>query len=436
MKTRIICILLALALAAVGLSACGKTQAPADTTAVIGGEEDGQNPVMNFIGNYQSDRRTMLVEAKGMDEAKVTVHWGSDAWTYAEWTMTGKIVEEGDGLVMRYTDGAYATVTTAEDGSETRTDETTGGTGTVWFNADYTITWTDDQDEEIRELRFEWLPVDSGTGVNIVEKLTALMVSDKTLGIAGKYSTLADIRDGSVDPDVIGTWTTADGDMTYTYGEDGVVKITSEVYGDSQAPFTCLTIDGYKILCEEVELSPEYYDGAEEGDTQLAYTAYSVENGAMYQVVVEEVNEDYTSSMSALVMMYRADETGSAAAAIADNPINLQALNGTWTSDQGSFTISGGTLTLGGDSFQLSLDEKNDLVVEKDGASTTYNMAVSVMKEYDYEDRTQFTTSTVMGISFTGADENDKPNLLPVLDDYKAAYEYDSWYYSGSFKLQ
>ena len=57
------------------------------------------------------------------------------------------------------------------------------------------------------------------------------------------------------------------------------------------------------------------------------------------------------------------------------------------------------------------------------------------MKDYDYEDRTQFTESTMMGVSYTGADENDKPNLLPVLSDYKTEFGYDSWYYSGSFKL-
>ncbi|MBR5618299.1 MAG: hypothetical protein IKW76_01035 [Clostridia bacterium] len=162
MKTRIICIFLALTLAVVGFSACGKTQTePETTTAYVGTEEDGQNPVMNFIGNYQSDRRVMTVEALGMDEARVTVHWGSDAWTYSEWVMTGKVVEEGDSLVMRYTDGAYATVTTDENGAETRSDETTGGTGTVWFNSDYTITWTDDGDDQINGLVFEWLMIES-----------------------------------------------------------------------------------------------------------------------------------------------------------------------------------------------------------------------------------------------------------------------------------
>lgn len=160
MKTRILCMALALVFAVVGFSACGKAEPETETAAPIADTENvGQNPVMNFIGNYQSDRRTMLVEAKGMDEAKVTVHWGADVWTHAEWVLTGKIVEEGDGLVMKYTDGAYATVVTDEDGNETRSDEETGLTGTVWFNSDYTITWTDDQDEQIKDLVFEWIPV-------------------------------------------------------------------------------------------------------------------------------------------------------------------------------------------------------------------------------------------------------------------------------------
>ena len=276
----------------------------------------------------------------------------------------------------------------------------------------------------------------ASAGVDLIEKLNSLMVSDKDLGIAGKYTKLSEIADGSIDADLVGTWITADGETTYTYDADGTSKATS-AYGDSEAPFTCIAIGDRKIVCQEVELSPEFYDGAQPGDTQLTYTAYSVENDALYQVIVEEVNEDYTSNMSALVMLYRADESGSAAAAIAKNPIDMSALNGTWADDEkGSFTIEDGVLTLGADNYNVSFDEKNQLVVEKDGQSTAYHMAVSRMKEYDYEDRTQFTTSTMMGVSYTGADENDIPNLLSVLTDYKTEFEYDSWYYSGSFKLQ
>ena len=273
-------------------------------------------------------------------------------------------------------------------------------------------------------------------GADPVAKLNALTVSDQTLGIAGKYTKLTDVKGGSIDADLIGTWVTASGDMTYTYGEDGVLKVASETFGGSELAFTCVTIGDYKILCEESELSPELYEGAEAGDTALSYTAYSVENDALYQVVVEQASADVTSTASALVTLYRADDSGSAAAAIAKNPIDPQALNGTWMSEKGSFTILDGVLTFGEDSFNISFDEKNDLVVEKDGASTVYSMAVSSIKEYDYENNTQRDPSTAMGIYFTGADAGDKPNLLPLLYDYKTEYGYDSWYYSGSFKLQ
>lgn len=170
MKVKILCVLMAALLAVVGLSACGKTEAaPETTTEDVATDGDWQNPVMNFVGNYQSDRRTMLIEAQGQEEAKVTVSWGSDAWTHSEWVMSGKTVQEGDKLVLNYTDGTYATVTTDENGKETRSDETTGGTGTITMQLDGKVIWTDDQDELIKDLVFEWIPVESASN-NLFQK--------------------------------------------------------------------------------------------------------------------------------------------------------------------------------------------------------------------------------------------------------------------------
>ncbi len=231
MKTKLFCILLALVFAVGCFSACGKTEPAADKAASdVGTEEDGQNPVMNFIGNYQSDRRTMLVEAKGMDEAKVTVHWGSDAWTHSEWTMTGKIVEEGDGLVMQYTDGTYATVTTDESGNETRSDETTGGTGTVWFNSDYTITWTDDQDERLKEVVFEWIPVVS--------------------------------EDEAVDTTLVGSWSDGD-DLKYVFNVDGSGSLT-QVKADLSVSFQ------YELDAENGKIV--FHMGSAEDNTPASYS--------------------------------------------------------------------------------------------------------------------------------------------------------------------
>lgn len=272
--------------------------------------------------------------------------------------------------------------------------------------------------------------------VNLREKLASLMVSTDKLGLTGKYSSIAEIADGSVDPDLVGTWVMADGRMSYTYSADGSIAVKSEDYGDSEVRFTCLEIDGYQLICEELIVSPEFNDGVEEETTQLGYTAYDVSNDAMYMVTVEEPSEDTNSSHSTLVTMYRADENGSAAASMAGSPVAISTFDGTWATDKGELTITDGVLTLGGDSYTVSLDEKNQLVVEKDGRSTVYATGVGVMKEYDDEDRTQTVEKTMLSLNYTGTDENDKPNLLPVLDDWKTDYGWDSWYYTGSFELR
>jgi hypothetical protein len=56
--------------------------------------DDGQNPAMNFIGNYYGGRACISVEAKGSDEAEITVVWGDSYNTKAVWTMSGTFNED------------------------------------------------------------------------------------------------------------------------------------------------------------------------------------------------------------------------------------------------------------------------------------------------------------------------------------------------------
>ena len=162
----------------------------------------------------------------------------------------------------------------------------------------------------------------------------------------------------------------------------------------------------------------------------LSFTAYRVENDALYMVTVEERDEMFTSHQSALVMMFRADAGGSTAASIQKNPISMDTFSGSWSGDKGEFTIENGVLTFDGARYALSLNEKNQLVVEKDGKATVYSMNISDYKTYgDWPDET-----VRLGLYYTGADEADKPNLLPLLDDWKTEYQWEEWYYSGSFE--
>ncbi len=269
--------------------------------------------------------------------------------------------------------------------------------------------------------------------VNPVEKISTLSTTDEALGLKGKYTALSDVTGGSVDAALVGKWVSADGKTVYTYAADGTQHVHTEDYGDTDLTFTCITCGDYRILCEQVPVSSTDADGNTTESTALSYTAYSVDNDALYMVSVEEANPDYNTHQTALLTMYRADKQGSAAASMAKNPIALSALNGTWTGDKGTFTIENGTLTLNGDSYALSFNDKNQLVAEKekDGGTTAYGMAVTILK-----DHVENTENIVLALSYTGADENDRPNLLPVLDDWKADYDWDTWYYTGSFQLQ
>ena len=268
--------------------------------------------------------------------------------------------------------------------------------------------------------------------VNLREKLFALAVTDEDLGIAGAYSALSDIEDGKADPELEGKWITGDGKTVYTYAADGTVKIESEDYGSFDSKYTCFTRGDHKILCEEATMNSTDVDGNTTESTALIYTAYRVENDALYMVTVEERDEKFSSHQAALVMLFRADGSGSTSAAMAKNPISMDSLNGTWSGEKGDFTIENGTLKTGSDSYALSFNEKNQLVAEKDGRATAYSMNVSVYKTYG----DQPSQTVRMGLYYTGADENDKPNLLPLLDDWKTDYQWEDWYYAGSFELE
>lgn len=269
------------------------------------------------------------------------------------------------------------------------------------------------------------------TDVNLREKLAALAVSEEALGIQGKYAALSDVTDGTVDPDLVGKWVTADGTTSYTYSADGTETIESEDYGNFDVQYTCLTRGDYKVLCEEVTLQSEDAEGNQTESASLSYTSYRVENDALFMMIVEGDPGDFTTNQTALVAMYRADKSGSPAASVKKNPITLSCLDGTWVTEKGFFTIENGKLTCDGESGTLSFNDKNQLVVTKDGSATAYSMNISVLKNYD-----DGSEKTMLGLYYTGADEDDLPNLLHLMDDWKTEYMWDTWYYTGSFELQ
>ncbi len=130
-------------------------------------EDDGQNPVMNFVGLYQADRASMKVEAEGTDGAKLQVHWGSSAWESTEWAMSGKL--DPQTLTVTYDNCVRTDRVYSQDGSEyTDTVVYEDGTGRVIFNPqDNSLIWEDDKENAADGMVFGFVPAGEPTGETV-----------------------------------------------------------------------------------------------------------------------------------------------------------------------------------------------------------------------------------------------------------------------------
>ena len=136
----------------------------AEYIAVFEEDPGWQNPVMNFVGNYQSDRAHALVECFGYDEAWITIEWGGSAWEFARWIIVGRL--DPETLTIAY-EGCNKSVITVDDSGEESAEEVyTDGTGTITFNyEENSFTWHEDQSEYGVDMLFEWVPVTEGSSL-------------------------------------------------------------------------------------------------------------------------------------------------------------------------------------------------------------------------------------------------------------------------------
>ena len=131
----------------------------ADYVAVFEEDPDWQNPVMNFIGEYQCGRAHATVEEFGYDEAWITIEWGSSARELTRWLIVGSLDTETP--VISYSGASKADLVYNEEGDvESEESVYDDGTGTITFHDDGTFTWHEDQAEDETDLVFELLPVD------------------------------------------------------------------------------------------------------------------------------------------------------------------------------------------------------------------------------------------------------------------------------------
>ncbi|MCR5795220.1 MAG: hypothetical protein K6G61_07770 [Solobacterium sp.] len=274
------------------------------------------------------------------------------------------------------------------------------------------------------------------SGVNMRTKFDALVTSEKELGLADKYASITEIPDGKIDEKLVGTWVSADGDIIYTYNADGTASAELAAYDlKNDVTYTCIEIDGKKVVCEDTVLDHYDTDGNITQTPVVAYSTYEVTDNALYISTVENTDETFSSYTCSVIPLYKADEQGNAGEAIKASPIAIETYYGTWKADKGTFTISADGLVYDGGTYALSLDSMNRLVAEKDGKATAYKAAVYYVKMYDPETKTIESEGYTLNLNYTGEDENDKPNLLPLLDDWKTDFGWNDYLYSGTFRL-
>ncbi len=133
----------------------------AEFIAVFEEDPDWQNPVMNYIGEYQSGRAHALVECSGREDARITIDWAGSARDAAHWDITGR--PDPDMRTIHYSGCKKSILVYGSSGEVvSRESEYDDGTGTVVFNDDGTFTWHEDQPGSGQDMVFEWLPVRGG----------------------------------------------------------------------------------------------------------------------------------------------------------------------------------------------------------------------------------------------------------------------------------
>ena len=151
---KMICLITALVMV-FSLCACGAQDAKPAGSEVL--PDDGQNPVMNFIGVYGHDRASVMVEPDGMEGAKITVTWPSSASENAEWVMSGEF--DAETLTVHYTDCVKTVFIWNEQGEiDSQTVAYENGEGTVTFTEGETLslTWDDAQEHIADGTVFEY----------------------------------------------------------------------------------------------------------------------------------------------------------------------------------------------------------------------------------------------------------------------------------------
>ncbi|MBQ9269282.1 MAG: hypothetical protein IJ206_07175 [Oscillospiraceae bacterium] len=127
----------------------------AEFIAVFEEDPDWQNPVMNFVGEYECGQTHAKVDCFESDEAWITIENHDSDEETIQWDITGRL--DPETLTIEYSGCTKSVITYDADGDvASQEPEYEDGTGTIVFGDDGTFTWHENQSGSEEDLVFEF----------------------------------------------------------------------------------------------------------------------------------------------------------------------------------------------------------------------------------------------------------------------------------------
>lgn len=173
------------------LAACGtSTEAPAEQPSEVSSQpaeassepvvaEDGQNPVMNFVGKYNAgDSIEALVEAEGANGARITVTYAGSPWFQNRTVMSGAF--DAETLTVDFSNGTLTEYTYNSQGGAEETVSYTDGKGRAVFHPeDNTLTIIEEYPSGELETVYSWGAAANMYSVTDPDHYTGVTAMDK-----------------------------------------------------------------------------------------------------------------------------------------------------------------------------------------------------------------------------------------------------------------
>ena len=226
----------------------------ADFVAVFEEEPGWQNPVMNFIGEYQSGRAHALVECSGYEDARITIEWGDSARETTQWDIFGRL--DTDTLTITYSRGTKRNIV-YDDSGDIMNEETVyeDGTGTVVFREDGTFVWHEDLSESGEDMLFEWLAQSTCEGVQMANPWRDIPEAEAERLCPRSFHA----PDGAENV----KWSVLDPAVNPSDGQGSLVQLSFDLYGNSFTAREQITND------PDADISGMYYDWTVQSDDTL-----------------------------------------------------------------------------------------------------------------------------------------------------------------------